>query len=375
MRVARITLRDFRNYGRGEVALGERLTVVSGPNGAGKTNLLEAVYFGATGHSPRTANDRELIRRGQRTTRVALETVDDEGARHLLEVGFAPGEAKRLRVDGSSVQTLAAAPERPLVSVFMPERLELVKGAPSRRRAHLDQVIAAIWPARAETRSAYARTLAQRNALLVRIRVGAASHASLDAWDLELARHGAQLAANRREAVAALRALFGARGREIGLPGPVELLYRPRSGATCPEEMRAELLERREADVERGFTGHGPHRDELQLQLRGEPLRAFGSQGEQRAALLALLLAERDLLEAERARPPLLLLDDVMSELDGARRERLGELLRTGGQAVVTTTDVEQVPGAGAADAVLVELKCPRVGSLVAVGAGQEAAA
>ena len=148
-----------------------------GPNGAGKTNLLEALYFGCTGRSPRTSNERELVRRGAAVARVVVDTRDDEGA-HRIEVGFEPGEAKRLRVDGSPVDNLAALDARPLVSVFLPERLELVKGAPAARRAHLDQVVAALWPARAETRAAYSRALAQRNALLgadprrrVRVRV------------------------------------------------------------------------------------------------------------------------------------------------------------------------------------------------------------
>src|SRR3954468_19166555 len=145
MRLVRASLRDFRNYERAELELGATLTVVSGPNGAGKTNLLEAVYFGCTGSSPRTSNERELGRRGATVARVVIDTRDDE-ASHRLEAGFQPGEAKHLRVDGHAVPSLAALDARPLVSVFMPERLDLVKGAPAGRRAHLDQVVAALWP-------------------------------------------------------------------------------------------------------------------------------------------------------------------------------------------------------------------------------------
>ncbi len=343
--VTRIELRDFRNYESAEVELGEGLTVVAGANGAGKTNLLEALYFGCTARSPRTSNERELVRRGGGgVARVVLDLEAEDGE-HRIEVGFEPGEAKHLRVDGSAVDTLSTVAVRPLVNVFLPERLELVKGAPAARRAHLDQVVAALWPSRAETRSAYSRALAQRNALVGRVRAGAAGPDALDAWDAELVRHGIRLMQDRTEAVDGLRPLFTELAASLGLPGDAELRYRPRSAATDAEGLAAELAERRQADLERGFTAHGPHRDELQLVLAGASLRAYGSQGQQRAALLALLFAERSLLAERRARPPLMLLDDVMSELDAERRELLAGLLRSGGQAVVTTTEPEHVPG------------------------------
>ena len=362
MRVTRISMRDFRNIERAEVELGPALTVVSGPNGAGKTNLLEAVYFGCTARSPRTSNERELVRRGAGVARVALDTAGADGA-HRLEVGFEPGEPKRLRVDGLAVESLAAATARPLVSVFMPERLELVKGAPAARRAHLDQLVAALWPSRAGTRASYSRALAQRNALVARIRAGHAGPGALDAWDAELAGHGVQLMADRREAVAALADPFAGLADRLGLPGEAQLRYRPRSQAATPEDLVAELGERRSADLERGFTVHGPHRDDLQLLLGGQGLRAYGSQGQQRAALLALLFAERKVLERERARPPLMLLDDVMSELDAERRQLLSEFLRVGGQAIVTTADAEHVPGAEDSDTALIEVSGGSVSS------------
>ena len=243
--------------------------MVAGANGAGKTNLLEAIYFGCTGRSPRTSNERELVRRGgDGVARVVLDLAGDDGE-HRIEVGFHPGEAKHLRVDGSAVDSLAASEARPLVSVFLPERLELVKGAPAARRAHLDQVVAALWPSRAETRTAYSRALAQRNALVARIRAGAAGPAALDAWDAELAGHGIRLMADRAEAVDGLRPLFADLAARLGLPGTAELRYRPRSQAEDAEGLAAELAERRTADIERGFTAHGPHRDELQLLLDG----------------------------------------------------------------------------------------------------------
>jgi DNA replication and repair protein RecF len=156
--------------------------------------------------------------------------------------------------------------------------------------------------------------------------------------------------ADRQEAVEGLAVPFAELAGRLGLPAAAELRYRPRSAALGGGDEAAilarELAERRAADVERGFTAHGPHRDDVQLLLDGASLRAYGSQGQQRVALLALLFAERELLAQRRDRPPLMLLDDVMSELDAERRELLSELLGSGGQAVVTTADVEHVPSA-----------------------------
>src|SRR5512132_2956742 len=200
--VTRLRVRDFRGLAAAEAALGERLTIVHGPNGAGKTNLLEALYFGCTARSCRTASERELVRFDAKATRVEVDVLAPDGA-HALAVGFQPGEPKRLRVDGAPVDRLLDAPGRPLVSVFLPDRLELVKGAPSLRRGHLDQLVAALWPARAATRRAYAQALAQRNALLARVR-GGGSRDALAAWDRELARHGIALRDDRARAVGAV---------------------------------------------------------------------------------------------------------------------------------------------------------------------------
>jgi DNA replication and repair protein RecF len=350
MRVTRVSMRDFRGYEAAEAAFGPGLTVITGPNGAGKTNLLEALYFGCTGRSCRTTNEREVVRFGQSATRVVVSAEGEDGA-HELSVGFQPGEPKRLRVDGATVERMLDVSERPLVSVFLPDRLELIKGAPSLRRAHLDQFVAALWPARAGTRRAYAQSLAQRNALIARIRSGSAGRDSLASWDVQLARLGIALMDDRRAALESVAAEFAQCCDELGLDGEPGLTYRPRSHAAESEQLRAELAERAASDIDRGFTGHGPHRDDVVAMREGRELRAYGSQGQQRLALLALLLAERAALAQRRQTPPVMLLDDVMSELDGRRRRALVELLRSGGgEVVITATDPEQVPGADEPD-------------------------
>jgi DNA replication and repair protein RecF len=354
--ISGLTLRDFRNYDRAELGLGERLTVVVGPNGAGKTNLLEALYFGCTASSPRTSNEREVVRRGQVTTRVTVTHEDAEGEQHLIEVGFTPGEPKRMRLDGAQVQRLSAGVDRPLLSVFLPDRLALVKGPPSPRRAHLDHLVAALWPARSTARAAYSQALAQRNALLARVRSGATPRDALAPWERTLAGHGIELMGSRAAAAELLEAPFREQAAALGLPREARLSYRPRSGATEPAALEAELRERRGADIERGFTAHGPHRDDLRLMHGEESMRSFGSQGQQRVTLLALLLGERDLLERERGSAPVMLLDDVMSELDGERRELLAERLTASGQALLTATGLDHVPIGESADVTLVEV-------------------
>jgi DNA replication and repair protein RecF len=328
------------------------LTVVTGPNGAGKTNLLEAVYYGCTGRSCRTSNDRELVRFGAPATRVTVRT-EDIDASHQLVVAYAPGEAKQMTVDGASVERLLDSEHRPLVSVFLPDRLELVKGVPAGRRAHLDQFVTALWPARSLTRRTYAQALAQRNALLGRIRAGYGGSESLSAWDGQVATSALALMADRREAVGALAGVFAQVAGRLGLDGEPTVEYRPRSHADSVTGFVAELTERHEGDVERGYTGHGPHRDELGLKRQDRELKTYGSQGQQRLALLALLLAERQVIAERRHSAPLLLLDDVMSELDATRRRALVQLLQdTDGQALITATDPEHVPGSEAPETV-----------------------
>ncbi|MEA2272817.1 MAG: replication and repair protein RecF, partial [Solirubrobacteraceae bacterium] len=299
---------------------------------------------GCTARSCRTSNEREVVRFETRLARVELDAEDRDG-QHRITVVIEPGAPKRIKVDDAVVERLVDAPHRPLAAVFAPDRLELVKGPPSLRRAHLDQLVTALWPARASTRRAYGQALAQRNALLARVRAGRASRDSLGAWDMELARHGIALRDDRAAAAAQLTERFPGLADELGLVGGARLDYRPATTAQTAEELAGELSERLTGDLDRGFTGHGPHRDDVALGRSGRSLRSYASQGEQRLGLLALLLAEREVIGEARGHPPLMLLDDVMSELDGERRSRLAARLADG-QSVISTTDLDQVPGA-----------------------------
>jgi DNA replication and repair protein RecF len=339
--VGAVECRGFRNLADSRTGIEAGIVVVHGPNGAGKTNLLEAVYFGLTGRSFRAGNDRDLIRFEEQGARVELELAGGTG--RMLAALDRSGERRHL-LDGRAVA--GETTERPLVSVFHPDRLQLVKGAPAHRRAHLDRLCAAVWPARADLRRRFGRTLAQRNALVSRVRAGLAAADTLPSWDERLATDAEPLIAARAEAVEALVEPFAELAGRLGL-SEAEISYRPRASGGRGE-LAAELARRRDEDLGRAYTSYGPQLDEVELRLGGRQLRRFGSQGQQRLALLALLFAERAVLvEADRP-APLMLLDDVMSELDPAHRELLVSLLAGGGQSVITATEPEHVPAATA---------------------------
>jgi DNA replication and repair protein RecF len=340
--VAAVEARPLRSLAEARLELRPGIVSLVGPNGAGKTNLLEALYFALTGRSFRTADRRELIPFGGQLARAEAIVGDDDGTEHRLLAAVSRAEGRRHLLDGSAADPATLARHRPPLAVFSPDRMALVKGPPGERRAHLDAYVAARWPSRAELRQRYGQALAQRNALLARL-AGGPPNGELDVWDAALAEAAAALVAARAEAVAELSPPFATAAAELGLPGEATLEYAPRAAGTA-EEMRAGLAERRDADLRLGRTSWGPHLDELKLATDGRSLRRYGSQGQQRTGLLALLFAEREALRDSGRPLPLLLLDDVMSELDPERRERLAERIGDDGQAVVTAAAEESLP-------------------------------
>jgi DNA replication and repair protein RecF len=354
--VAAVAARPFRNLTEARVELAEGVVALVGPNGSGKTNLLEALYFALTARSFRTSDRREMIPFGGRLARATAIVRDADGLERELLASIGREEGRRHLLDGNPADPAAIARHRPAVAVFSPDRLALVKGPPAERRAHLDAFVAARWPGRAELRRRYGQALAQRNALLARSAGGAAA-GDLEVWDAALAAAAAELVEARAAAVEELATHFASAARELGLEADARLEYAPRAAGGA-EEIRQGLEERRASDLRLGRSTWGPHLDEVRVELGSRAVRRYGSQGEQRAALLALLFAEREALLGARGAAPLLLLDDVMSELDPGRRELLVSRLREG-QSIVTAASEESLPGAARHQLVRVPLKEP----------------
>jgi DNA replication and repair protein RecF len=342
--VTAIEAKPSRSLQRVRIELAPGIVSIIGPNGAGKTNLIEALYFALTGRSFRTSDRRDLIPFGGSLARTEATIRTEDGVEHSLLAAISRTEGRRHLLDGNPADPATLARSRPPVAVFAPDRLVLVKGPPAERRAHLDGFVAARWPARGELRKRYGQAVAQRNALLSRLGAGYGSPEDLGIWDAGMAEAAAPLIEARAQAVDELAGPFATTANELGLEAAA-LQYAPRADGSA-EEIRAGLEERRDQDIRMGRSSWGPHLDELKLASGGRSLRKYGSQGQQRTALLALLFAERQALLEARQMTPLLLLDDVMSELDPGRRERLVARLGDGGQVVITAADEESVPAA-----------------------------
>ena len=305
-----------------------------GPNGAGKTNLLEAMHVGTQGFSPRSRNDAQLVRFGADAARIALRG-DRAGTKLEVEVTLRPGDAKRARLNGASLRAAEQLRAEISTLVFTPDRLVVVKGGPAARRAYFDRALGRLFPARAGIPAEYGAAVAQRNAALRRVAVGASTREAVAPWTERVADLGTGLVAARREAIELLGLPFAAHAAALRLED-AELGY----DAEPPSV--DDLEQRFDEDLDRGTTGLGPHLDEIEIRADGRDLRRYGSQGEQRLAVLSLLLAEAELL-GQRGTAPLLLLDDVLSELDEDRRRALAERLGEG-QTLITATGASALP-------------------------------
>jgi DNA replication and repair protein RecF len=306
--------------------------LVVGPNGVGKTNLLESLHLATQGFSPRTRHDGQLIRFGESAARIAVSG-SRAGSPVEVTLTLREGQAKEARLNGARLPSAESLRRELSTLVFTPDRLAVVKGGPAARRAYFDRVIGRLLPARAAAPQDYLAALAQRNAALRRVQLGLSDRTALEPWTERVAATGALLVDARRAALAALGPGFAARAGELGLP---DALLGYDSVAPAVEQLEARLAR----DVERGSTGLGPHLDDVLIASAGRDLRQFGSQGEQRLAVLSLLLAEAELLDPA----PLLLFDDVLSELDLGRRKVLAERIAGMGQTVITATHASALP-------------------------------
>jgi DNA replication and repair protein RecF len=310
--------------------------LLHGPNGAGKTNLLEALHVGTQGFSPRARRDTQMIRFEADAGRVQLTGIAGD-TRFETDVVLTRNESRRTTLNGERLASAEQLRHELTTLVFTPDRLAVVKGGPAARRAYFDRVVGRLFPARAKLPNDYASAVGQRNAALRRIRSGQSSRDALAPWTEGVARLGGELVRSRLDALDLLSPAFGSVVADLGLEHAA-------LGYEGEPPTLAELDRRIESDLDRGVTGVGPHLHDVRIQAGNRNLRVYGSQGEQRVAVLALVLSEAEILRERIGTTPLLLLDDVLSELDGQRRQALADFVSRIGQTVVTATSTSAFP-------------------------------
>ncbi len=351
---------NVRSRGALEVSLGPGLTILVGPNGAGKTTVLEAIALVLRGSMLRSGAVRDLISRGEDFLRAEVE-LSEAGKTTVAAAAYSRSGERRLTADGAPLDDASRWQGMSPMRSFVPDDLRLIKGSPRRRREYLDGLAGHCDPEYPESLRRYEEALAQRNMLLRTMR-GGDQDRQFAPWESILAHAGLAVSKRRGAALASFVGLF--QQTHAALTGEaveaLRLVYRTNVAGLDEAEYRSRLAQSRETDRHRTYTHLGPHRDDLRLTCRDLDVRECASQGEQRAALLALVLAEWEYscgLSHSMTQRPLLLLDDVMSELDEDRRRALVALLRRGGQAVITTTELRYFAAEELAEATVVELR------------------
>ncbi len=339
MYVSNITLDNYRNYGTLRLGLSPGLNVFTGENAQGKTNLLEAVYFTSIGRSMRTPRDKELIKWECDKARLRADAVGRLG-KSRVEIVLDKRANKRVAINGAEVRKLGELMGVIMTVLFSPDEIAIIKESPGDRRRFMDIAICQISRAYFYLLSRYNKTLAQRNRLLK----SGTNGDTLDVWDLQLADSGAKVIRTRRGFIKRLEGL-AAKNHDFLTSGKEELKlgYESIAGDTdaeIRENFLKELKRTREKDMFQGYTHIGAQTDDFAALVGDVDIRKFGSQGQQRTAALSLKLAELDLMREETGEYPVLLLDDVFSELDEGRQQKLVERL-SGYQTVVTATHID----------------------------------
>lgn len=339
LRFASVSIRNLRNLAHVDLALAPRLTVIAGDNGQGKTSILEAIYLAATTRSFRTSRLREIVSHGSSAGSIKALVEDGTEAREQI-VGL-DGTTRRVLLSGKRPPNLASYAVKSPVVVFHPGETTLSSGPAAGRRTLLDRVALFVDATSMDHQARYSAASRSRQSAL---RMRGTAAADLDAFEHLMALHGAALALARREAASRLiEHVMPAFARITREERVVALRYEP-GGPEDRELLEAALREHRERDLHRGSPSYGPHRDDLAIELGGFGARADASQGEHRAITLALKLAELACIAEARGIYPVLLLDDVSSELDAGRTAAFFEvLLETPGQIVLTTTRPELI--------------------------------
>jgi DNA replication and repair protein RecF len=336
----RLRLRNHRNYAQLDLEPGPSVNVFIGANGQGKTNLLEAVAMLALSSSPRARREVELVGPVTGASRIEAEIGTENTTIELAITLNVEGDRARrtIEVDGARRRAVDL-PGHFRITLFWPDDLGLIKAGPELRRRFLNQMLVQIEPGYARALAALRRVLEQRNSLLKRISAGEGGEDTLEVWNEELVKVGVEIATARARAVRELEPEAARCHAEIGAGERLEISYEG------PPENLAEAVNKSLADdLRRGSTTVGPHRDDLRVLLDGKEARSYGSQGQQRTAVVSLKLAEAALIQKRAGERPVLLLDDVLSELDGERRAALLKEVAAGGQVIITSVEAGPFP-------------------------------
>ena len=357
MKVEHLYAVNFRNYAALDLNFQAMINVFFGQNAQGKTNILEALFYSAFGMSHRTSSEEDLLRWGNNALATGVAYSNFSG-RHEVKIKKYQQQnrwKKEIFLDGSQVRPKEHYGSLNVV-MFSPEDLQLVKGEPALRRRFFDMQISQTDPLYYDLLVKYNRVLQQRNRLLKELRDGAGTLPALIPWNEEFIRLAAAISKKRLQALAKLEQIASDIYASITqykekltvhyeLKGNNGELFYPETADFCSEEFyRNKLAERQSVDILRGNTGIGPHRDDLQLLLNNMSLRSFGSQGQQRSGALALKLSQLEYVRQEIGEFPILLLDDVMSELDNNRRAQLLQFIDGRVQTFITVNDKELIP-------------------------------
>ena len=341
MQVKSLQLKNFRSYSRFEMNFESGVHFFYGQNGAGKTNILEAIYLSAFGRSFRTRDERDLIHWGEESSQIELEFVRKE-VMHRIGVDIA-GRSSRFSLDYQETSRRELFGELAVV-LFMPDDLQLMKGPPAQRRSFIDSELSQ--GSRSYFRSLlhYYRTLRQRNGLLRLEREQRGNGNNLDPWDIQLASFGFELIQKRKESIQKMSDQGNFYYHKIAGEDEDFLIDYLPFGKEIEQEITKEtiyqmLVDSRKQDIERLSTSLGPHRDEIRFLLNGRDMRKFASQGQQRTGIVALKLGEIEYLYQEKGQYPILLLDDLLSELDQERRKALLDHVEGKIQTFVTGTE------------------------------------
>lgn len=345
MHIDDVCLDNFRNYEREKIVFSPGTNIIFGKNAQGKTNILEAVYYFSAGQSHRTAADKELIRFGEQRGRISLSFAEG-GREQFCEIDFFADKQKKIKKNGVLLKNTAELIGSFKAVLFSPEELSIIKGGPEQRRRFLDRAITPLRPNYINILRAYNKILSQKNMLLKGIRAGKKRDETLPVWDEKLSEYGARIRWYRKAFLEKIAE--GAREINSDITSgkeELEIFYRPDN---CPEDMREaadfkkQMRERifclAQREREMGAALVGPHRDDVLFITGGKNTRQFASQGQQRTAVLSVKIAQMELIKNEIEEYPVLLLDDIMSELDEERREYLKSRIK-GKQVILTCTD------------------------------------